>query len=156
MKNIIIARDGEEYHYKLTKRGEIQTKALGELLKEYVNGGNAILFSSTAPWVLQSARILEEILNIKVEKYPILWSGSQKGTDLIKATELIKARCEFETIIVMTHLEYVKYWPRYLAHKFFEKIDLKSFEIPKGHAWLLDCEEQRLKHLRPQILRPVR
>lgn len=49
---------------------------------------------------------------------------------------------------MVTHLEYVESFPAYWC-KHALGVKLRSYEIKKGEAWVIDCEGKRVMHLCP-------
>jgi len=65
--------------YKTSKSGLQQMETLASEIKQILNGGSAYLFSSTAPWALNGARVLATQLGLSEPKgVPYLYSGEAR------------------------------------------------------------------------------
>lgn len=151
MKTLIVARHGDYLSDSggLSDYGRSQIGKLGEALQSVVDGAVLIL-NSTAPRAVESAAILTELFTAPSEGHKFLWSGSDAGfDDNPAARKLVEGHAEkFDTIIMVTHFEYVESFPAYWCEHALG-VKLRSHEIEKGEAWVIDCEGKRIMHLSP-------
>lgn len=151
MKTLIVARHGDynDSTGGLSEYGRSQIGELGKALQGVVDG-TVLVLNSTAPRAAESAAILAELFKAPSEGHTLLWSGSDGGFDNNPAArELVQGHAEkFDTIIMVTHFEYVESFPTYWCEHALG-VKLRSGEIEKGEAWVIDCEGKRLMHLSP-------
>ena len=151
MKTLIVARHGDYQSLGggLSEYGRSQIAKLGEALQDVANG-TILVLNSTAPRAAESAAILAKLFNAPSEGHKFLWSGSDAGFENNSAArELVESHAElFDTIIMVTHFEYVERFPAYWCEHVLG-VKLESYEIEKGEAWVIDCEGKRIMHLSP-------
>ncbi len=151
VKKLILVRHGH-YDYgdgNLTNKGFVQITGLAKKLFDVLNGSSILMLSSTAPRAVQSAEIISKELGVPFESHDVLWSGSSgkvAGTmrDFKQVLEMIIGHeHQADAVILVTHYEYVEDFPRFFGTKVFGH-SLKSYVIPVGTSWLIDCEEKTM------------
>lgn len=116
MKIILIRHGAYDDKKNLSSKGKEQYILLSEFLKLILEG-NINLISSPAPRAIQSAEVLGNNLKLKIDTYYQLWSDNNHPYDFDWFESLLKAR-ELEgcdTLIIVSHLEYVQDFPRKLG-----------------------------------------
>lgn len=151
MKTLIVARHGD-YNSSagdLSGYGRQQIGELGKALEGVVSG-TVLVLHSTAPRASESAEILALAFNAPRVGHEVLWSGSDGGfEDLAAALSLVEEHAkQFDTIIMVTHFEYVESFPAYWCEHVLG-VKLQSHEIEKGEAWVIDCRGKRMMRLSP-------
>lgn len=148
MKHLIIARHGHfGLDYKLSDRGRAQIVILADKLRSFTEGKKALILTSPAPRAHESAKTLIAVLGIESEVHDILWSDEEHDWSMPKALDLIKSRqMVVDTLILMTHLEYVENLPYWFGKEFLQ-VELRSRDIDRGEAWVVDCQKKTLTHI---------
>lgn len=149
MDKLVIVRHG---HYdsndQLSECGRVQIRELSKKLKSSINGSPLLILTSNQDRARQSAEILGSAFNVGFEEYEILWSEGKHPEDLPGALELIRSRKnDAEVIVLVTHYEYVEDFPRYFGKNELG-VELRSHLIDKGQAWVIDCQQKTIKHIR--------
>lgn len=148
MKKLILIRHGDYSGDKLNEVGRKQIIDLTNVLKEeYLNDESILLMTSTALRASDSAKVVSEILKIDYKEYKTLWSDKNHKENHEALLELIKSKQnEAETIILVTHYEYVEEFPAYFASKELD-IEWSDKLIGKGEAWVIDCQAKTREHV---------
>lgn len=137
---------------RLDEWGCRQLRALSEKIFALVAGRKTKVLSSTAKRAMESADIIAQKFGVPVSGHEILWSDSSHPWSYPDASHFVVAQnhdeqsSEFKVAVVVTHLEYIRGLPRFFA-KTFLNADVESREIPKGCAWVLDCQAKTLTSL---------
>lgn len=158
MKKLVVVRHGDyededNDDEKLSSLGEKQIAQLAEKLESHLNGFSVVILSSTALRARQSAEILVDKFGAAFEGLDLLWSGEggkSFGTfmDFKKLLKMIEERKEqAEVYVLVTHYEYIEDFPMFFGKQRLGAT-LKSEVIPKGTAWLIDCEKKEMIHVR--------
>ena len=148
MKTLVIVRHGDYNGPRLSDRGRNQMKTLGEKLQTLINGSSVLLLTSIAGRAKESAEVLGSVLGVGFEEHEILWSENSHRENLPGALELVRSRKdEADVLILVTHYEYVDEFPAYFANQELG-VQLRSNLIGKGEAWVLDCQQKTLEHVR--------
>lgn len=153
MKHLIIVRHGEYGRTDhLTEPGSRQIKVLAYKLQDLVNGASVHILTSPADRARESAEIIGSVLESGLEEHAILWSGGDApqhhGGNCALALELIRSHQDkADALVLVTHYEYVEALPGYFAKQELGT-NLHSRLIGKGEAWIVDCEQKTLTHLR--------
>lgn len=158
MKKLILVRHGlysswGENAWGLTEQGKAQIERMGRALKGLLAGATVGLLSSTAKRASQSAALLGSHLNTTPEEHGVLGSDGDYGVDMEQTLALIQGQNGADVLVVVTHLEYVEKFPQHFAEKGLG-INPRLFpyrEIPKGTAWVIDCEQKTCTYLEPLI-----
>lgn len=150
MKKLIIVRHGQYgINYHLDDNGRAQIKALTERLKLFVNGEKVLILTSPTDRARESAEIIDQAFTVGFEEHEILWSENGHPADFPKTLELIRSReDQVGVIILVTHFEYVLGFPSYYAWEELNTSMCQQF-VDKGEAWVLDCIEKNLTHVKP-------
>jgi phosphohistidine phosphatase SixA len=149
MKGAIFVRHGNyDSHGGLSERGRAQIEGACSRLSPHVLalGPSVALLTSSAPRARESAEIvarhLRAFLDVTPESHEELWSDSEHRCNLTTASELVRQRGETaDLVIVVTHLEYVEYLPRFLGPD-----DIRHRWYPPrpnyGEGYVIDCRKQ--------------
>ncbi len=140
MKRLIVARHGM---YRpdgtLNATGQEEMLQLAARLPQYIVG-TVVVLTSSAPRAVNSAAFLAEQLGhtniVKCEK---LWSDILHPVDLAAAHAQIMAMQNYDTVLVVTHLEYASEYPDYFGWREF-KVPIASSTLGRGQAVVIDCE----------------
>lgn len=148
MKQLIIVRHGD---YKgdghLSDQGKKQISQLTFRLKSLLNGDAVTIMSSTAPRAIDSAEIISNILGKNFEKHEILWSGGSRTQNHEAVLNLLgDYEEEADTIILVTHYEYVKEFPKHFAARRLDTVWAEK-TLDKGEACVINCKEKNLWYL---------
>lgn len=151
LRTLILIRHGE-YDKKtmgLNKTGKAQIKDLCSKLMPIINNGDVVILSSTAKRAIESADIFKEITGINYGQHELLWSDEpSRIADYPAALKLIQKYADkAKTIIIFTHLEYVENFMTFFTKSQLDGTNIKSHVIPKGTAWVLNCEKKTLKQI---------
>lgn len=149
MKKLILVRHGEYgWNNQLTDYGRQQIASLSEQLKPHVNGASLLILSSVAPRASESAEILGSAFGVGTEEHDVLWSENQHREDLPAALELVRSKKDVaEVVMLVTHLEYVCDFPNYFGQHELG-VSFQYQEISKGTAWVIDCEQKTINHVK--------
>lgn len=157
MRKLFIVRHGsyvpvEDKH--LSQEGRRQAVELAEKIAEHVDGMPVTVISSSALRASQTAEIISQKLGVGIElTTDLLWSGntgkvrgsSKDFRELLKLLDEQFQDCQ--VVILVTHYEYAECFPQFFAREKLGAV-LYSRDIDKGTAWLVDCVEKRLVHIR--------
>lgn len=147
MKHLfVIDGNGRDYHtdrdIRLSDSDCKQMEVLGKAIKEILNGSSAYIISSIAPAALKSSEILAAQLAIppEVEKIPYLWASGygprdsyfwHKNDDRLMGM-VNERRGNADGLIIVTHLEVVKEFPKYfLKEEFGQSENISIGEVTK-------------------------
>lgn len=148
MKKLVLVRHGSyggDDH--LSSDGRRQIEALAKKLKTFVNGASIVILTSIADRARESAEILSSFFGVEHEQHEILWSENSHPEDFNGTLELIRSNSnKGDILILVTHYEYVEYFPSYFAEKELGAA-LHPRLIGKGEAWVVDCAEKTLTHI---------
>ena len=144
MKHFFIARHGAYYlGGRLNKIGEQQISALGQAIKEILNGDSVYIISSTAPRALDSSEILARYLKptAQIEGISCLWYAADSGhydpvrdLDLNEIYKIVNERREYaDALILMAHEELRNDFSGYFSEQEFGK-QFHCHPIDKGQA----------------------
>jgi phosphohistidine phosphatase SixA len=137
----------------LNLSGKEQLTSLSELLFKKFSCMNTVIFSSPAARALESAQIVSDKLGVPVKPEEILWSDDKHRKDCQKIMDLIDKNKENEVILLITHMEYMNYFPRFFLEKQFgPQLDLNLQRAEKGAAFIIDCrpdieQMDRIQHV---------
>lgn len=150
MKHLIIVRHGQYGPgQQLNDRGRAQIEALADRLKSFMNGVKVMILTSTADRARESAEILGSAFGVGFEEHEILWSESSYPEDLPGTLKLVRSRKDnADVLVLVTHYEYVEKFPSYFARNELGT-PMSSGLIEKGEAWVIDCFQKTLTHVRP-------
>ncbi|HEC94285.1 MAG TPA: histidine phosphatase family protein [Candidatus Kaiserbacteria bacterium] len=147
MKHLIVVRHGDYYENGLSDDGRKKIKCLAHKLRPYVSGESVVILTSPVGRAYESAGILCSFFGVSCEKYEILWSENSHPKDFAGTLELVRLNNKSDTLILVTHYEYVETFPQYFAMSELG-ISLSSYLIGKGEAWVIDCQQKVLTHIR--------
>ncbi|MDD2225373.1 MAG: histidine phosphatase family protein [Candidatus Shapirobacteria bacterium] len=151
VKDVFFVRHGD-YSFssgKLNSEGIRLINILADEILPYTLNKKIVILSSSAIRTLDSAEIISNKLNIRFETKEILCPDN--NFDLKAVFNLIQSYIEeADILILVTHLEYTDVLPYYFACKQLKTTSLKSFPIPKGSAWHINCVEKTIKIINPQ------
>lgn len=144
MKYLIVARHGQYGNDdRLDNVGRNQVSDLAKEIKNLQGMSRVIILSSTAARAFESAEILAKQLDAPLETHEIL-NTDISDYDPIGVLGLVRSkRNGTDTIVLVTHLEYVEYLPKYFAREELQ-VELPSHIIGYGKAWVIDCERKTL------------
>lgn len=142
MKKIIIVRHGDYSGSNLTTLGVNQMETLAGFLS-WVNPTQTTMLSSSASRASNSARILSEKLGLPFTEHYGLWSDDDHDYDLRFASQLIKSQ-DSEAVILITHLEYAQYLPKFICKDIFGNTELMNgySGLYKGQMVLINLEKK--------------
>ncbi len=146
MKYLILVRHGEyEKDGQLNIVGQEQMLYLAEKIKKYIiNNRSVAVFSSPTDRTSESAKIISKYFGVNFEVTNALLSdGFDHPMNLSRLFEFVKSKDDIDTVILVTHFDYVAYFPKYFSSQMWG-VDLPSTEIGKGNAWLVDCQKKIL------------
>lgn len=148
MKRLIIVRHGSYGdNGRLNDRGRSQIESLTKKIQAMVGSDSIVILSSTADRAQESAEILSQMSG-EFENHTVLWSESSRPPENQVVLDLVKTKREADTVILVTHYEYVDTFPRFFGIRELNT-DLNSRVIEKGEAWIVDCENKTLDLLQP-------
>jgi len=147
MHKLILVRHGS-YDSKtshLTVRGREEVERFAGLVAPFVSGTVSLLCSETKR-AFESAEILGGIFNAKPLQKKGLWSHPDDYPDCLGARRLIRDH-EADTVIVVTHGEYVMDFPEFFAESegWNQKIERREVEI--GCGLVIDDQAQTVTYL---------
>lgn len=150
MKKLVVVRHGHyDDRYQLNDHGRNQIRSLAEQLRPHITDATIKILTSTADRARESGEILSGIFQAEIEQHEVLWSESRHPENLAEALQLVRAKFnEVDVLILTTHYEYVERFPGYFFRKELN-MNLRSYLIEKGEAWLIDCEAKTLQHIEP-------
>lgn len=148
MEQLIVARHGEygrDGGLNSIGRNQI-VKLTGNIEFNILNEkGRKVILTSTAKRAMESAEIISRLLGIPVQEHEILQSGGPYDEDFPGTLELINSLTDdFDTIILMTHYEYVEGFPSFFSRESLG-VPIHSRVINKGHAWIINCDDKTIK-----------
>ena len=153
MKKLVIVRHGDyDYEDRLSELGKQQISDLSEKLAGYVNGDTLLIFSSPALRASESAKIIAGRLGIEFEEHNVLWSGEDgKVSGWKKDFEVLMGIItshpqQANVVVLVTHYEYVEDFPFWFGKNHLQ-INLPCKVIPKGTAYVIDCEKKEISHV---------
>lgn len=148
MKKLVVVRHGQYGHDDhLNEVGRYWIKHLAKTLGVHLNGGSVLLLTSPADRARESAEIIGAHFGVELEEHDVLWSEGIHPEDFPSALKLVQSRQrEVDTLILVTHLEYVRGFPSYFARQEL-RVEIKCHPIEKGEAWVVDCEQGSLFHV---------
>jgi len=121
---------------------------LGNQLKSTLNGERVVLLTSSALRARESAEMLGNTIGCNFEAHDVLWSDSAHRKDLPGVMELIRSkRNDGDVLILVTHLEYIEYLPKYFSMEEFGEPVFPHMEILYGEAWDIDCDKKTIAHI---------
>lgn len=150
MRKLIVLRVGEynPTDETLTDLGRRQFRAVSERIRDQVAGLRVVLMSSVAPRALACAAIIGEILGIEFERHREFFSDVRNPPDLRGGLKLVEERgAAADVIVLVTHYDFVGQFPAHFA--FVRGFVAHSWSIEKASAWMLNCENHELVHIRP-------
>jgi phosphohistidine phosphatase SixA len=129
LKTLIVVRHGMAAQSGLSDKGREQISRLGESLTNLV-GGRTVIITSPSPRAKESARILAARLRARLEEHECLQAEDEADDDQFERTvELVNQRSgNYETVILATHLPFVKRFPTFWGSKHGHKIP----ELPEA------------------------
>lgn len=151
MKRLVIARHGEYSgggnNPLLNADGQAQMRRLADGLKALINGGSVVVLASTAARGSMSGKVVATCLECAMEECPVLWSDNQHDTNCAEVLELIQSKKDFDTVVLVTHLEYTQKLPSHIGEHLFGGKEFPFAQVPKGRAWVIDCVAQTCERL---------
>lgn len=154
MKKLVVFRHGHDWCDELDDDGRRHVTDTAEKLAEHLNGDTLLIVSSTALRAIQTAEIVAKRFKVGFDRHDMLWSGSSgKVIRLYKAFEQIFHYIKDhpdqpDVVILVTHYEYVQDFPEYFGKQFLNMPFPREEAIPKGTAWLIDCETKKMVHIK--------
>lgn len=144
MKKLIIVRHGHDIDDRISATGRAQILRLSQALSPLVEiDGKVLVLTSIAPRGIDTANLIAEQFSLPVEPHEVFWSENSHREDFNAALALIDKRADdVEILIVVTHYEYVKDFPKFYGDKRFGKHSIPSKLIEKGQAWIIDLVEK--------------
>lgn len=144
MKHFFIARHGAYYlNGRLNKLGERQIKALGQAIRQIIDGCAVHIISSTAPRALDSSAVLARELGLtgEVEEFSCLWFAADSEHYLpvrdIDADQIYgivnERRDRADVLILMAHEELRDAFAEHFCRKEFGRV-FPFATIDKGQA----------------------
>ena len=155
MKKLILVRHGTDeggFNAHLSLTGKRQITDLAGKLAPHVDGNSVLMFSSTALRAQDGAKILSKAISVSFELCDTLWSGYDGKVlgcvpDFEQVMKLVSSHPnQADVVILITHYEYVEDFPQFFGKKYLG-VDFPSKVIPKGTAWLVDCETKQVTHI---------
>ena len=147
MKQLILVRHGDYFGNSLSGYGRNQIKLLASKLKPFINGHSVAILTSTAGRACESADILGSFFGVDYEQHEVLWSENRHRENFVEALNLVRLnKNKADTLILVTHYEYVQKFPRYFAEKEMN-VHFSSRLIGKGEAWVIDCQQKKIVHV---------
>lgn len=130
--------------------GRDVTEMLIERLRPLITGQKVRILTSTEDRAKDTADIIARELNTPPpEAHEVLWSEIKHPMDLPGALMLIqKYQDETEVLIIITHLEYAQVLSKHYGDKVLGKHVPAQYDIQKGEALALDCENGELEYLK--------
>lgn len=151
---LLLVRHGDYYNHnqRLNVNGVEQITSIASKLAQIVRDQRIQIISSTAKRASESADIIAKTLNCNYEQNEIFWSEDKHPEDFVSALNIIKSYSDTtDAIIIVTHFEYMAWFPRYFAREYLGK-HIESYAIDKGSMWVLDwtnIENITLDEVRP-------
>lgn len=139
-KLLVINGDSNESDMYLNDNGKSRIEKLSDKIIPLVGNDKAVILSSLASRVKESAKIIADRLEVNFEAYSDLWSDADHSTNFSRLTDLVKPfmnKSNVINVILVTHLEYVAFYPRYFSAILLEK-ELYSYPLDFGCMWVLD------------------
>ncbi len=146
MKLILVRHgswDHEDGH--LNGYGSEEIERLAGLMSPFVSGTVSLLTAATKR-AFDSAEILGKVFNASPLRVESLWSHPDDYPNCEGALQLIRTH-EADTVIVVTHGEYVMCFPEFFAEKERWAQKIKPREIQKGGGLVIDDQAQTITYL---------
>ena len=148
MRYLILVRPGDHEPGGLSPRGQEQIRKLSEEFAHMVIGKPMIL-TSPAPPANDSAQMLLFFFDGKVQEDKLLYSSADTNLNLPGAMKLVRQyEGAAETIIVVTHEEYLNSFPAYFFNAEFEMGATYPF-IKEGEALAISRTHKSITHVQP-------
>ena len=153
MKQLIIIRHGEQDTLRhLSKKGELHVIALAEKLKPYVENQQLHICTSSASRAKDTAYALSGALGDRAGTPTLhkeLWSDNEHPQDDERALSVIFKQSEdVDTLLVVTHLEYIRSIPPLFAQRILN-ITIPPQNLEKGDARIINCETKEAILIKP-------
>jgi phosphohistidine phosphatase SixA len=136
----------DEGGFHLNDQGRDEMRRLVESVRGLLNADSTLILTSTANRARESAELIAAFLKIKnVEEHEILLSDRSRPEDFPGVLKLIRTvKDGVDTLVLVTHLEYAKYFPSFFGEEELgAKLDY-LLEIKKGQAWVIDCLQKNI------------
>lgn len=149
MKKLIIVRHGD-YDKKtgeLTDAGKWSIEKLAGKLSAHISGPLSII-TSPAKRARDSASIIAQI-NVanSMEQDELLFSDPDVSENCGALYNLLNRRQnEADTFLIVTHYEYLKYFPGYFGKKLLS-VKFETSIVRRGEALVIDCERKTSEHI---------
>ena len=145
MRRLIIVRHGRyRTDGSLSLFGRESIRELVCRLESLVDEGPILVLSSSAKRAYESANILAEALEADFESSDVLWSEQYRPARPDTVLSMILSRADdYETVIVVTHLEYVQTLPTHFSKRVLA-CELRLDHLRRGGACVIDCERRAI------------
>ncbi len=150
MKKLIIMRHGDynNYDYRLSKYGKKQMVQTAKIIHSVSNEYSIFILTSTAPRAIDSAKAINEVLQVGYEEHDELWDDDSHQGDWKKSINIIDSKKDsFDMVIVVTHLEFTEILPYYFAREVLEIDDFDCGPVGKGEAIAIDFENLSIVYI---------
>jgi broad specificity phosphatase PhoE len=145
LKKLYVVRHGEMSLEDLTLNGRGQMVRVATTLKNALVKEGApqrvVLLSSSAPWAVQSARIIGDTLGLLVTTSPVLWSDLGQPISVEKAADFVQCFMDADIIVVVTHTWYAELLAPKIAQNLWKQ-RLEPFALGHGKISQLDFESR--------------
>lgn len=150
-KRLLTVRHGDyDSNMSLSDLGVKQIYGISAKILPLVKGKTAIILSSPEERAVQSAAIIACQLGLELQEHDVLWSESRHPENFPEALKLVRSFMgKVDIIILVTHYEYVEYFPHYFAAEQLNT-PIRSEVIRNGCMWDLEWETvPRLEKIYP-------
>ena len=150
MRMLVFVRHGDygkDGH--LDDSGRKKIGSLAKNLRSLIKEGTTVkILTSMADRATESAEIISNIFNDVFEKHKILYSDITCEVKVPEVVELIKGQGAYEVVIVVTHLEYVEEFSRFVKALFGVE-PRQPGHVPRSYALLFNRKDGEIIILRP-------
>lgn len=139
---IILVRDGHAEDKKenlddrlreLTKKGRKRVKKSAQALNEYLDGRNALLWTSPASRAMQTAKIVSKELGIsEIAIHDFIYSGETN-----EGQKALSRLSEEQIVIITGHEDYLGNWAKGMTDE--------EFSFKKGQIGIFEVNNKTLK-----------
>ncbi len=152
-KTLILVRNGsfDRRSRRLSRLGEAQMRALAPLLKPSLAPASTVLLASTAPQAQASAEILRVAFGLpQMTLHEALHADADHPRDDRAVLDIIRQQGCFETVVLVTHLPYVRDFPGFTGRTFCRYGSWPVLPDPKnGDARILSLADLTLRAISP-------
>ena len=150
MKYLILVRHGEYGLFSKEKdllpEGVVQIKDLAKNLDSYVSGHTLSILNSTATRCRSSAKILEEAFHCPSYDEEVLNTELNLPDCEHVLGNIQKILSVVDTLILVTHAEYVRNLPSYIAYELWSRNDMPK-DVEYGCAVVIDMESRNIIYI---------